>query len=317
MTSSQRSSIRTYHWHQATPLVSGIAHSSKGMSTEPPMSSDHEKDVVQEWRESAPYWAKHADTVRTMFAPITTALISAADIREGHVVLDVAGGFGEPSMSISSVVRASGSVICTDAVGEMVATARREAHKYTLTNIEFTQCRAESLPFFDQSFDAVVCRLGVMLFSDAGAAIHEMLRVVKRGGQMSCAVWCSRDSNPFFGVVMDVVSRYIASPPEDPDAPGAFRFAERDKLAGMLEEAGAVEVCERLLNFDLEAPITPKQFWELRVELSDTLRAKIASLSHDQLERVAREVEVAGGAFFTAGRMRFPGQVLIVTGRKG
>ena len=35
------------------------------------------------------------------------------------------------------------------------------------------------------SFDAVVCRLGVMLFPDPGAAIHEMLRVVKRGGQMS------------------------------------------------------------------------------------------------------------------------------------
>jgi SAM-dependent methyltransferase len=280
------------------------------------MSSNPEKDVLKEWRESAPYWAKHADTVRTMFAPITTALISAADIREGQAVLDVAGGFGEPSMSISPVVGASGSVICTDAVGEMVGAARREARKHTLTNIEFTQCLAESLPFFDQSFDAVVCRLGVMLFPDARAAIREMLRVVNRGGQMSCAVWCSRDSNPFFGVVMDVVSRYIDSPPEDPDAPGAFRFAEPRKLARMLAEAGAIEVCERLLTFDLEAPITPKQFWELRVELSDTLRAKVASLSQEQLERVAREVEVAGRAFFTAGRMSFPGQVLIVTGKK-
>ena len=69
-------------------------------------------------------------------------------------------------------------------------------------------------------------------------------------------------------------------------------------------------------RFDLEAPITPKQFWTLRVELSDTLRAKVASLSRDQVERVAREVEEAGSAFFTAGRMSFPGQVLIVTGKK-
>ena len=115
---------------------------------------------------------------------------------------------------------------------------------------------------------------------------------------------------------MDVVSRYIESPPEDPEAPGAFRFAEPGKLAGMLTEGGATDVCEWLINFDLEAPITPKQFWEVRVELSDTLRAKVASLSREQLERVAREVEEAGRAFFTAGRMKFPGQVLIVTGRK-
>src|SRR6266513_1500094 len=138
-----------------------------------------------------------------------------------------------------------------------------------------------------------------------------MLRVVKPGGQLSCAVWCSRDSNPFFGAVMDVVSRYIESPPEDPDAPGAFRFAERGKLARILAEAGAIEVCERLIKFDLDAPITPKQFWEVRVELSDTLRAKVASLSLEQLVRVAREVEEAGRVFFTAGRMKFPGQVLI------
>ena len=280
------------------------------------MSSNPEKDVLNEWRESAPYWAKHADTVRTMFAPITTALISAADIREGQVVLDVAGGAGEPSMSISPVVGALGSVICTDAVGEMVGTARREGRQRSLTNIEFTQCLAESLPFSDQSFDAVVCRLGVMLFPVPGAAIHEMMRVAKGGGQVSCAVWCGRDLNPFFGVVMEVVSRYIDSPPEEPDAPGAFRFAERGKLARLVAEAGAIEVCERLIKFDLEAPITPKQFWEVRVELSDTLRAKVASLSPKQLKRVAQEVEVAGHTFFTAGRMRFPGQVLIVTGRK-
>lgn len=281
------------------------------------MSSGQEKDVLQEWRESAPYWAKHADTVRSMFAPITRALIEAGGISEGLTVLDVAGGSGEPSITISSVAGASGSVICTDAVAEMVATARREARQRTLTNIEFTQCLAESLPFSDQSFDAVVCRLGIMLFPDPATAIREMLRVVKPRGQVSCAVWCGRDSNPFFGVVMDVVSRFIESPPEDPDAPGAFRFAERGKLARLVSQAGAIDVSERLLEFDLEAPITPKQFWQVRVELSDTLRAKVASLSSEQLRRVAQDVEAAGRAFFTDGLIRFPGQVLIVTARKG
>ena len=45
---------------------------------------------------------------------------------------------------------------------------------------------------------------------------------------------------------MQVVSRYIDSPPEDPDAPGAFRFAEHAKLAGLLREAGVIEVSERI-----------------------------------------------------------------------
>lgn len=280
------------------------------------MLSKPEKDVLKEWRESAPYWAKHADTVRSMFAPITRAMIEAGGITEGQTVLDVAGGSGEPSISISPLVGALGSVFFTDAVAEMVATARREAQHCGLTNVEFSQCNAEALPFSDNRFDVVVCRLGVMLFPDPAAAIRDMLRVVKPKARVCCAVWYDRGSNPFFEVVMDVVSRFIESPPEEPDAPGAFRFAEQGKLARLFDEAGALDVIERRLEFDLEAPITPQQFWRVRVELSDTLREKVALLSPEQLRCVVRDVEAAGRAFFSDDRMRFPGQVLIITATK-
>jgi SAM-dependent methyltransferase len=279
-------------------------------------SEQNKKDVLREWRESAPFWAKHAEIVRSMFAPITQALIDAGGIRNGQAVLDVAGGAGEPSITLSSVVGNSGSVVFSDAVAEMVATARARARQQGQTNIEFSQCLADSIPFSSDSFDAVVCRLGVMLFPDPVAAIHEALRVLKSNGSVSYAVWSTRDSNPFFHVLMDVVSRYIESPPEDPNAPGAFRFAERGKLARVLADAGVIYVTERLLDFDLEAPLTPKEFWSLRVELSDTLRAKVAQLTREQLHRVEQEVEEAGRQFFASGRMTFPTQVLIVNGRK-
>jgi ubiquinone/menaquinone biosynthesis C-methylase UbiE len=279
-------------------------------------SEQNNKDVLREWRESAPYWAKHSDIVRSMFAPITQALIEASRISEGQAVLDVAGGAGEPSITLSSVVGASGSVIFSDAVAEMVSTARLEARKRGRTNIEFNQCLAESLPFKSKTFDGVVCRLGVMLFPDPAAAIREALRVAKPSGSLSYAVWSHRNSNPFFHVVMDVVSRYVESPPEDPDAPGAFRFAERGKLARMLANAGASNVTERLIDFELSAPLTTREFWSLRVDLSDSLRAKVAQLSHEQLIRVEQEIEEAGHRFFVSGRMRFPAQVLIVSGRK-
>jgi SAM-dependent methyltransferase len=280
------------------------------------LSESLHKDVLREWRESAPYWAKHAGIVRSMFAPITTALIEAAAIDEGHSVLDVAGGSGEPSITIAEAVGPSGSVICTDAVAEMVRASRREARNRELANIEFTQCVGEALPFQPDTFDVVVCRLGVMLFPGPAAAIGEILRVVKPGGCIAFAVWRARDSNPFFHVVANIVSRYVESPPEDPDAPGAFRFAARGKLASLLNDAGAIEVTESLLQFTLDAPLTPKQFWEVRTELSDTLRAKVAVLSKEQVARLAQEVEAAGRAFYEAGRIRFPAEVLIVSGRK-
>ena len=66
----------------------------------------NESEVLSEWRETAPHWAKHAANIRTMFAALTSALIEEAGISRGQRVLDVAGGAGEPSLSNDHCVRA-------------------------------------------------------------------------------------------------------------------------------------------------------------------------------------------------------------------
>ena len=69
------------------------------------------KDLVSQWGQSAPYWEKHREMIRGMFAPITRALIEDAQIASGHSVLDVATGPGEPALSIAEVVGPQGSVL--------------------------------------------------------------------------------------------------------------------------------------------------------------------------------------------------------------
>jgi len=275
-----------------------------------------DNEVLREWRESAFYWQKHIGTIRMMFAPVTEALIDEARIVEGFSVLDVAGGSGEPSLTIAETVGPTGSVTATDAVAEMVDAAKTEAQRRGITNVAFRQCAADSLPFESESFDAVVCRLGVMFFPDPLAALREMLRVTKNGGAMALAVWDKSESNPFSYVITNVVSRYFDAPPPDPSVPGAFRFAETGVLAGLLRDAGATEVNERSLKFHIAAPISPKEFWEMRSETSGTLREKLAKLSPEQADLIAQEAEEAVREFFPNNQMSFPAQMIIVTGRK-
>jgi SAM-dependent methyltransferase len=274
------------------------------------------RNVLAEWRESAPYWKKHAATVRQLFAPISAALIRISDIGAAHRVLDIAGGAGEPSFEIARRVGAAGRVVYTDAVAEMVEVAARLAAPMAIDNIEFKRCAADSLPFDEASFDAVVSRLGAMFFDDVMRSLGEMLRVLKPAGRIALAVWSDRALNPFFSVITDVMARFIPSPPEDPDAPGAFRFAEPGKLAGLLARAGAADVEEHAVDFLIEAPLTPAEFWQLRSEISDSLRAKVAQLTADELARVRHEVAERLQAFYTAGRLRMPAQVLIISGNK-
>jgi len=117
-----------------------------------------------------------------MFGPLTQALIEEAGIGAGQSVLDVAGGAGEPSLTIARVVGLAGFVMCTDAVAEMVEAAERAAQRLGIKNMRFQQATDDSLPFDSDSFDTVISRLGVMFFPDALAALREMLRVLKPGG---------------------------------------------------------------------------------------------------------------------------------------
>ena len=272
--------------------------------------------MLEVWTESARYWTKYSDTIHKMFVPLTQALIERAAIRNGETVLDVAGGAGEPSLTIAEVVGPQGSVTCTDGVAAMVDAARAKAQRRGVTNMQFQQCAADSLPFPDNSFDVVVSRLGVMFFPDSVAAMGEMLRVLRPNGRLAFAVWGKSDVNPFCYLVTRVLEQHVTSPAADPDAPNAFRFAEPGKLANVMRQAGAVDVEESVASVDIEAPVSAREFWELRSQTSDTLREKLVKLPATEQDQIGVEVQQAVKEFFPGDQMKFPGQFVIATGKK-
>jgi len=278
--------------------------------------SDQSAELMRKWKETAKYWSKYNDQIRGMFMPLSLALIDEAKITRGQKVIDIAGGAGEPSLTIANVVGPTGSVMCTDAVVEMVEAARHEAERLGLTNIEFQQCSADNVPFEDSLFDAAVSRLGAMFFPDALAALREMLRVVKPEGALALAVWYREELNQFISIPTEVISRNLGPEPPKPGALDAFRFAEDGKLASILEEAGATDVRERVFKFDLVAPISAKEFWRFRSEVSETLRTKLSKLTDDERTQIANGVHEAVEPFFPNDQMRLPAQILIVSGRK-
>jgi ubiquinone/menaquinone biosynthesis C-methylase UbiE len=280
------------------------------------MISERHNKVLDAWQTSARYWDKYRLLIAQIFAPLTEALVQEARIRIGQNVLDIGGGSGEPSLRISRIVGPTGSVMYTDPVAGMVETAQEEAGRRGLTNIHFRQCSADDLPFTDRTFDAAVGRLSAMFFVDPVTAVREALRVIVDDGYISFVVWGPEQANPFFSTITDVIDRFVEVPPEDPDAPDTFRFAAPSKLAGILENAGAKNVIERKLNFGIKARISFDQFWQLRTEMSGTVREKIAGLAPVQLPTVREAVAGAARRYFVSGTMNFPAEALIVTGRK-
>ena len=275
-----------------------------------------DREVLNRWSDSAPFWEKHREIIRQMFAPITQALVEDGQIGSRHTVLDIATGPGEPALSVADLVGSEGKIFGIDPIPEMVAAARRAADRLGLKNAQFDVAFADHLPFPADTVDAVVSRFGVMFFPSPVDAVREMLRVLKPGRKLALAVWHFAERNPFHYTLSRVIERYVDSPPPTPDATDAFRFAIPGKLRDVLAGAGAMVPCERLLQFTIQAPISVEDFWTLRCEMSEKLREKVATLSSEQLTEVKRQSLEALREYSTDQGMSFPAQVLIVSGTK-
>ena len=254
--------------------------------------------------------------IRRMFAGVTDALIMDTQIGRGQCVLDIATGPGEPALTMATTVGPEGQVFGIDPIAEMVAAARRAAERLRLHNVQFEVAFADRLPFENDHFDAVISRFGVMFFPAPVEAAREILRVLKPGQKLALAAWHYANRNPFHYSLAQVMDRYVAAMPVAPDAPDAFRFAEPGKLQRVLQEAGAASVSERLLRFTIEAPVPVADYLALRLEMSEKLREKIASLSVTQVAEVKQQMLESLAEYVTDDGVAFPAEVLIVSGSK-
>jgi ubiquinone/menaquinone biosynthesis C-methylase UbiE len=275
-----------------------------------------DQEVINRWTGSAPFWEKHRDIIRHMFAPVTQALAEEAQISKRQVVLDLATGPGEPALTLSALVGPEGKIFGVDPIPEMVAAARRAAERLGAANAQFEVAFADHLPFPDNTFDAAISRFGIMFFPSPLDAIREILRVLKPAGKLALAVWHFAERNPFHYSLSRVIDRHIESPPIAPDAADAFRFANPGKLLKLLHEAGVADPRERLLQFTIQATMSVEEFFQLRLDISDKLRTKIAKLSAPQLTEVKREALASLAEFSTPQGIRFPAEVLILAGSK-
>jgi len=283
---------------------------------------DQADQVFKNWSESAAFWDKHRVVRRLMFGSLSEALCRAASVPQTaptvpYRLLDIASGPGDASLDIAETLGSNATVWCTDLVPDMVRIAERSGAERGLKNVRFLESGAEKLPLDTDFFDAVICRFGIMFFKDPGAAVREALRVLKPGGRVAYCVWGTRATNPFHHVVQDVLDRYVPGPAPEPDAPGAFRYAIPEKLATIVRNAGASDVREHLFHFNIEGAVDFDQFFEVRTELSDSLRDKLRKMPAEQMASFKDDVRKGSLRYFSPAGFSFPAEVLLVSGYKG
>ena len=110
--------------------------------------------------------------------------VATAQVGKGDRVLDLAGGTGDIAALLKDRVGDSGQVVLGDINAGMLTVGRdRMTDRGNVRGFEYVQCNAEKLPFPDGSFDLVTIAFGLRNVTDKDAALREMLRVLRVGGQ--------------------------------------------------------------------------------------------------------------------------------------
>ena len=100
--------------------------------------------------------------------PATQMMLDLAEVRTGGRVLDVAAGTGDQTLMAAERVGPTGYVLATDISASMLKLAADAAREAGLTNVETRVMDAENIDLDADSFDAVICQLGLFLFSKSG-----------------------------------------------------------------------------------------------------------------------------------------------------
>jgi ubiquinone/menaquinone biosynthesis C-methylase UbiE len=119
--------------------------------------------------------------------------LDVAGVVAGERVLDVGCGTGTLALAAKRRVGEAGSVHGVDASAEMVARARTKSERQGLA-ATFDVASAQSLPYPDATFDAVLCTLAFHHLPEnaRAGAIDEMRRVTKPGGRVLIAEFGAR-----------------------------------------------------------------------------------------------------------------------------
>ena len=104
---------------------------------------------------------------------------------------------------------------------------------------------AEDLYVAAESFDAVICRLGLMLFVDPAKALVAMRRALRPGRKVAVVVFTTPAANAFMAHPMQILQRHAGKTPPAQGQPGIFSLGVPGVIERLLADSGFVGVEQR------------------------------------------------------------------------
>ena len=250
----------------------------------------YKRTTTQQWQEAAAAWHRWGATLEEWLGEATELMLDLARIGEGSRVLDVAAGAGGQSLTAARRVGTSGAVLATDIAANLLEFAAAEARAAGLSNVATRVMDGESLEVEDDSFDAVISRVGLIYFPDQQRALSEMRRALRQGGRVSAIVYSTPERNQFFSIPVSIIRRRAGLPAPAPGLPGPFSLGQPGVLAAAYEQAGFKEADVRAVDAPVRFP-SAADCVRFERESFGALHAMLATVPEDERADAWEEIE--------------------------
>lgn len=281
-----------------------------------PDSQAFKTAVREQWDRSAQGWNDHTSEIRAWLRQASDAMLDMAGISPGASVLDVAAGAGDQTLDIAQRIGPTGRVLATDLSAAILALAQKNARQAGFNNVQTLVADGEALPVEPASFDAVVCRLGLMFFPDPLQGLRGMHRALRPGGGICTMVFSRPDRNPCLGILMSTALKHAGQPARDPLQPGGLLSLGKP---GLIDEMLRAANFQNIASTALEAPFhlpTARHYLDFVRASASPIQQILGRLTPDAADNAWAEMEERLGVFTTADGWVGPNELLLTAAQR-
>jgi SAM-dependent methyltransferase len=257
-------------------------------------------------------WAEKAESYDLLTGRITARvvdpLLDAAGVTAGLEVLDVGSG---PGHAAQRAAERGATVTGIDAAWDMVSLARRRH-----PGIRFLCADAESLPFADGRFNAVVGNFSINHIPRPEFALGEFARVMAAGASIALSAWEAPERGGHPGILVEALRASGVTRPEDvPAGPDPYRFADDSRFRELLGGAGLVDVAVEAVAFTQRVR-DPEELWLGMLGGSVRTAGLVERQPPDVRETIRARVEQLAEKYREDGGLAVPVRAKIARGVK-
>jgi SAM-dependent methyltransferase len=251
----------------------------------------YKETTREQWQAAAEPWYRWGPTLEEWLGQATETMLDMAEVGPGSRVLDIAAGAGGQTIVAAKRVGPSGYVLATDISSNILQFASETARQEGLGNVETRVMDGESLEELEEeSFDAVISRVGLIYFPDQQKALTGMRRALKPGGRIACVVYSTAENNKFFSIPVSIIRKRAQLPPPLPGQPGPFSLGGVGVLEEAYQRAGFREAETRMVPSPLRLS-SAAECVRFERESFGALHQMMSGLSQPERESVWEEIE--------------------------